>query len=56
MSMQACETFADAVLQQLLRPPLAALAAMTFHLSDSQYAALEVRSPTAAVVLKTQVP
>lgn len=45
-SMQFGEAFADHVVQHLLRQPLAALAAMSFDLSDAQYSAAEVRPPT----------
>ena len=42
MSMQFCETFADAVTQQLLRQPLSMLTAMRFDLTDAQYSSIEV--------------
>jgi hypothetical protein len=43
MSMQFCETFADALIQQLLRAPLAALTQSRFDLSEAQYSSAEVR-------------
>jgi hypothetical protein len=42
LSMQFCDTFADTIIQQLLRQPLSALAKLPFDLSDAEYSSAEV--------------
>jgi hypothetical protein len=51
MSMQFCETFADTLLQQLLRGPLSSLASTRFDLNDAHYSIAEVRPCGASAYL-----